>query len=74
VTGGGSTGLGLAVVQRLVAAQGGRIDATSEPGEGARFVVSFASAQTAWADDGADDPGDGIDADHADGSGSARTG
>jgi signal transduction histidine kinase len=74
VTGGGSTGLGLAVVQRLVAAQGGRVDATSEPGEGARFVVSFASAQTAWADDGADDPGDGIDADHADGSGSARTG
>jgi len=32
-------GLGLFLADRLVTAHGGRIDVTSEPGKGARFVV-----------------------------------
>lgn len=40
-----STGLGLAVVRTLVEAQDGRIDYTSEPGQGTTFVVSLPCAR-----------------------------
>ena len=37
----GGTGLGLAICRRLVGLMGGRIEAHSQPGEGARFVVQL---------------------------------
>jgi len=37
----GGVGLGLAIVQQLVAAHGGKIQATSEPGEGACFTFTL---------------------------------
>lgn len=38
------TGLGLAICKQLVEAAGGTIDAESEPGQGARFVLTLPSA------------------------------
>jgi len=38
------TGLGLALVQQIVAAHGGRIDVESAPGAGTAFVLSFPTA------------------------------
>jgi nitrogen fixation/metabolism regulation signal transduction histidine kinase len=35
------TGLGLAIVRRIISDHGGRIDAFSEPGAGARFVIEL---------------------------------
>ena len=37
----GGAGLGLAIVQAIVHAHGGRIRAESQPGEGARFVITL---------------------------------
>ncbi len=39
-------GIGLAVVHRLVSQMGGRLDVQSSPGNGSRFVVSFALAHS----------------------------
>ena len=38
------TGLGMAVVKRIVEMHGGRIDVTSSPGKGTQFVVTFPPA------------------------------
>ena len=35
------TGLGLSIVQEVVAAHGGRVTAASQPGQGTRFTVSL---------------------------------
>jgi two-component system sensor histidine kinase HydH len=35
------TGLGLAICKKLVDAHGGSIEVTSEPGDGAEFLVTF---------------------------------
>ena len=42
---GAGTGLGLAMVQGCVTRHGGEIEVHSEPGEGARFVMTFPQAQ-----------------------------
>lgn len=44
---GGGTGLGLAVVKKIVEAHHGRIDVDSRLGEGTRFTISLPAAQ-AW--------------------------
>jgi len=54
VTGAGTTGLGLAVVRRLVEAMGGRVDVRSVAGEGATFFVEVGSAAAVL--DDTDDP------------------
>ena len=41
------TGLGLAICKKLVEAHGGAIEATSEPGGGAEFLVIFPKRQPA---------------------------
>jgi two-component system, OmpR family, sensor kinase len=38
---GGGSGLGLAIVAQIVRAHGGKINVTSSPGQGARFVVTL---------------------------------
>lgn len=45
----GGTGLGLPVVQRIVEGHGGSIAVESPPGAGARFILSFPTAQAARA-------------------------
>jgi len=45
----GGTGLGLAVVFRIVQEHGGRIRVASRPGEGARFTVELPGAGSDWA-------------------------
>jgi signal transduction histidine kinase len=39
------SGLGLAICQRIVEGHGGRITATSRPGEGSTFVVQLPAAR-----------------------------
>jgi two-component system sensor histidine kinase HydH len=41
----GGTGLGLAVVQKILVAHGGEIQVTSEPGKGSRFVIFLVPKQ-----------------------------
>lgn len=55
VSGAGSTGLGLAVVRRLVEAMDGSVDALGAPGEGATFTVRLRSAEAALDADGTQD-------------------
>jgi signal transduction histidine kinase len=38
------TGLGLAITKKLVDAHGGTIEAASEPGRGAEFLITFPKA------------------------------
>lgn len=40
----GGVGLGLAVTRRVIAAFGGRIEVSSQPGKGSRFVITLAAA------------------------------
>jgi len=42
----GGTGLGLALVRKMVELQGGRIEVASTPGHGTRFVLGFPGALT----------------------------
>ena len=50
------SGLGLAVVRRLVADWGGRIDVASAPGRGATFTLSFPAADVAADGAAAEEP------------------
>jgi signal transduction histidine kinase len=43
----GDSGLGLAIVKRIIEAHGGKIDVTSEPGKGTRFLFTLKTAEPA---------------------------